>query len=165
MHGGVYVPATENTKSNSCLEDPLRDVETIEGIKLTKVNPAYMTRMIAEFLKVDDEIKIHLTSLKLLNPSNKADEWEERALKKFEDGVPEFSSIEGENNKAVFRYMVPLVTEKSCLNCHEKQGYKEGEIRGGISISFPYNSYQVSMGKAFSRIYIRHAFFLLSALF
>ncbi len=35
------------------------------------------------------------------------------------------------------RLMVPLKTEKACLKCHEKQGYKEGEIRGGISSSMP----------------------------
>lgn len=29
--------------------------------------------------------------------------------------------------------MKPLVTEKSYLACHEQQGYKVGDIRGGIS--------------------------------
>ena len=33
--------------------------------------------------------------------------------------------------------MRPLITEKSCLKCHAVQGYKEGEIRGGISILQP----------------------------
>ncbi len=33
--------------------------------------------------------------------------------------------------------MRPFVTEKSCLKCHAVQGYKEGDIRGGISISQP----------------------------
>jgi len=33
--------------------------------------------------------------------------------------------------------MRPLVTEKSCLGCHATHGYKEGEIRGGISTSIP----------------------------
>lgn len=27
------------------------------------------------------------------------------------------------------------MTEKSCLKCHQSQGYREGEIRGGISVS------------------------------
>ena len=36
-----------------------------------------------------------------------------------------------------FRFMRPFVTEKSCLKCHAVQGYKEGDIRGGISISIP----------------------------
>lgn len=31
-----------------------------------------------------------------------------------------------------------LVTEKTCLVCHAKQGYKEGDIRGGISVTLPF---------------------------
>ncbi|MCK7484001.1 MAG: hypothetical protein M0C28_48710 [Candidatus Moduliflexus flocculans] len=29
------------------------------------------------------------------------------------------------------------MTERSCLACHAKQGYEEGDIRGGISVTFP----------------------------
>ena len=35
------------------------------------------------------------------------------------------------------RLMRPLMTEKGCLKCHAVQGYKLGDIRGGISISVP----------------------------
>ena len=34
--------------------------------------------------------------------------------------------------------MAPLKTEKSCLTCHAKQGYKAGDIRGGISVTLPF---------------------------
>jgi len=30
--------------------------------------------------------------------------------------------------------MAPLITEESCLQCHAQQGYKVGDIRGGIGI-------------------------------
>jgi diguanylate cyclase (GGDEF)-like protein len=33
--------------------------------------------------------------------------------------------------------MRPFITEKSCLKCHASQGYTEGDIRGGISVSIP----------------------------
>jgi light-regulated signal transduction histidine kinase (bacteriophytochrome) len=33
--------------------------------------------------------------------------------------------------------MRPLVAEKECLSCHQKHGYHEGEIRGGISVGVP----------------------------
>ncbi|MGI9132680.1 MAG: ATP-binding protein, partial [Rhodoferax sp.] len=33
------------------------------------------------------------------------------------------------------RYMAPLMVEKPCLRCHASQGYKVGDVRGGISIS------------------------------
>jgi hypothetical protein len=35
--------------------------------------------------------------------------------------------------------MAPLVTKRSCLKCHAKQGYKEGDIRGGISVVLPFS--------------------------
>ena len=34
--------------------------------------------------------------------------------------------------------MAPLITEKSCLQCHSKQGYNEGDVRGGISVTLPF---------------------------
>jgi len=39
--------------------------------------------------------------------------------------------------KAYMRLMCPLIAEKACLKCHAAQGYREGEIRGGISVSIP----------------------------
>jgi diguanylate cyclase (GGDEF)-like protein len=39
--------------------------------------------------------------------------------------------------------MAPLVTQESCLICHEKQGYQVGDIRGGISITFDTNPVQI----------------------
>ena len=47
-HGGIYVPISERTKPSPYLDDPDRDKITVDGLKLTKVNPAYMTRQIAE---------------------------------------------------------------------------------------------------------------------
>ncbi|MCW9025994.1 MAG: HD domain-containing protein, partial [Thiovulaceae bacterium] len=40
-----------------------------------------------------------------------------------------------------FRYISPLVTQKSCLKCHAFQGYKVGDIRGGVSVSIPMKKY------------------------
>ena len=54
-HGGVYVPVTDNTQPNPYLDDPLRDLETAQGIKLTKINPAFMTRQIAEIAASETE--------------------------------------------------------------------------------------------------------------
>jgi diguanylate cyclase (GGDEF)-like protein len=34
--------------------------------------------------------------------------------------------------------MAPLRTERACLKCHAKQGYREGDIRGGISVTLPF---------------------------
>ena len=140
-HGGVYVPVTGKTQPNQYLEDSLRDIVTVDGLKLTKINPAYMTRQISEINSVNYDIQFHITSLNPIRPANKSDEWETIALHEFEHGTPEILELAKNDSSAVYRFMAPLTTKQSCLQCHAKQGYQEGDIRGGISISFPAELY------------------------
>jgi len=46
MHGGVYVPLSEDTPANPYLKVPEQDIATPAGKKLTLMNPAYMTRQL-----------------------------------------------------------------------------------------------------------------------
>ena len=133
-HGGVYVEKTRGVESNPYLDNP--DIKAIDGRVFTKKNPALMTREISEYAKRDGELFYHITSLRTLNPGNAPDAFEEKALKMFERGLKDFSIIETMGEKNMFRYMAPLLVEAKCLACHEHQGYKVGEIRGGISVSF-----------------------------
>ncbi len=137
MQGIVYVPTTEYTPPNPYLTVPERDVVTKDGKRLTMVNPAYMTRQVFELMQKDLGVLGHITSLNPIRPENKPDLWETRTLQLFNQGRKEFSSVEKINNKIYLRYMAPLITEKPCLKCHASQGYREGEIRGGISVSVP----------------------------
>ena len=86
-HGGVYVPVTNNTQPNPYLEDPLRDIEVSDNLKLTKVNPAFMTRQIAEIAAKQEGIHFHITSLKPIRPENSPTPREKRALQTFENGA------------------------------------------------------------------------------
>jgi light-regulated signal transduction histidine kinase (bacteriophytochrome) len=52
--------------------------------------------------------------------------------------------------------MRPFVTEKSCLKCHAVQGYKEGSIRGGISIAVPLAPYYDIQNKARKNSILTH---------
>lgn len=139
-HGGVYVPVSDEVYPNPYLDDPLRDVVTDKGIKLTKLNPAYMTRQIAEITSRQNGIQFHITSLKPIRPRNKPTSWETEWLRSFEQGINERGEFVDQGEKHVFRYMAPLIVEESCLKCHAKQGYKQGDIRGGISVTIPYLS-------------------------
>jgi len=134
-HGGVYVPITEVTHPNPYLEVANRDITTTEGLQLTKVNPAFMTREITEIAKAQSDIHYHLTSLQPIRPDNKAVEWEIKALKIFKVGEKEF--FEFDQDTMEYRYMAPLFVKKDCLKCHAKQGYQLGDIRGGISVTIP----------------------------
>jgi len=137
-HGGVYVPVTPESPPNPWLDVPYRDETTLSGRHLTLMNPAYMTRQLAELTRQRRGIGLHLTSRNPLRPGNEPDPWERTALESFERGAAEqvaFALDAG--GQEIFRYMAPLPVEKSCLPCHKKQGYLVGQVRGGISITYP----------------------------
>ena len=137
VHGGVYVPVSDETPPNPYLKVPKRDVKTRSGMELTLINPAYMTRQVHEMEAKAYEVRSHITSLNPIRPANAPDPWETQALEAFKDGAKEASSIEKMNGADYMRLMRPLVTKKGCLKCHAVQGYKVGDIRGGISVSVP----------------------------
>jgi len=137
-HGGVYVPVTPNTPPTPYLGRlPERDIVTPSGRRLTLLNPAYMTRQIYELAQESGLPRGHLTSLKPLRPQNAPDPWEKKALESFEQGNEEASEVVFVNGQPSMRLMRPFRIDPSCLSCHEEQGYKVGDIRGGISVSVP----------------------------
>ncbi len=164
-HGGVYVPVTSQTQPNPYLKDSLRDVVTSGGMKLTKVNPAFMTRQIAEINQHENDLQFHITSLNPIRPANKADVWESKSLIAFQQKVPEILELVADDSSSQYRYMAPLITEKSCLKCHAFQGYKVGDIRGGISISFPAAIYTKSQNSQILYLFIAHMLILIIGLF
>ena len=142
LEGGVYVPITEFTPPNPYLNVPYRDVETKEGLKLTLVNPAYLTRMVHGLKLKQNGTISHITSLNPINPNNKPDNWEVQALKEIEKGnINEKYELTKFNGKDYFRYISLLKVEEPCLRCHAQQGYKVGDIRGGISVSIPFDKF------------------------
>jgi len=135
-HGGVYVPVTEATAANPYLKHERRELVTRDGLTLTMINPAYMTRQIAEIAQQAEGFQLHITSLKPIRPANAADPWEAAALARFEEGLAEVIELVP-GPLPVHRYMAPLKVTKPCLKCHEEQGYTLGQVRGGISVTMP----------------------------
>jgi hypothetical protein len=136
LHGGVYVPITEKTEPNPYLDIPNRDVTTTDGLRLTKINPAYMTRQIGEIASERNIVGFHITSANPIRPANTPSAWEGTALAAFLEEKPEYTEfVESDDGGMDFRYMAPLWVEPPCLKCHAKQGYKEGDLRGGISVT------------------------------
>lgn len=153
-HGGVYVPISEETKPNPYLDVPNRDVITTTGINLTKINPAYMTRQISEIAQQENNIHYHITSLKPIRPANKPDEWEAAALYGFESGEKELFQFNPDT--MAYRYMAPLTTKEACLGCHAKQGYKLGDIRGGISVTIPAKTFIATTQRSKNNLILIH---------
>ena len=163
-HGGVYVPVTDTFLPNPYLDVPDRDVRTTGGVLLTKINPAYMTRLVGERLEPEG-YRIHITSLRPLRPANRpADDWERAALEKFEKGARVERGLTGPAGNRTFRYMEPLLTEAACLDCHAKQGYKIGDVRGGIGIAFPYAPFEQTTRRENRYALVAHMVILAGAL-
>jgi two-component system NtrC family sensor kinase len=159
-HGGVYVPVTADTPPNPFLDDPARDQLTTDGLRLTKINPSYMTRQLSERLQRAGGTQLHLTSLRPIRPENQPDPWERAALEAFERGAAESSTVAGSGEGALLRYMAPLKTGDDCLPCHARQGYRAGDVRGGISVSLPYAPFLRSLHASYRAVVGVHALFL-----
>lgn len=136
-HGGVYVPVDKNTPPNPYLKN-IKDRDfTALGKKFTLMNGAYTLSQIMKNSSKLYGIKTHITSKKLLNPNNRPDKWETLALNKIEKSRQQYIELSDIDSKTYLRLMNPLVTKKSCLKCHALQGYRVGDIRGGVSIAIP----------------------------
>lgn len=141
-HGGVYVPIDERTPPNPALAHlPERDIQTPSGKKLTLMNPAYMLRQLMDEFGELYGIKGKITSFKLLNPNNAPDPWEAEAMHQFERGAEEVFEFTDINGEPYLRLMGAMPVQEGCLKCHGFQGYKVGEVRGGVGVSVPMRPY------------------------
>lgn len=148
-HGGVYVPSNERTPPNPALSRvPERDIVTPSGTQLTLMNPAYMLRQLMDEFGTLYGIKGKITSFKLMNPNNAPDAWEAAAMRQFEQGtkeVFEFADIDGQ---PYLRLMGAMPVQQGCLKCHAFQGYKVGDIRGGVGVAVPMQPYLDELHKS-----------------
>jgi chemotaxis family two-component system sensor kinase Cph1 len=157
LHGGVYVPIDQRTPPSPYLSHiPERDITTTSGKTLTLMNPAYMLRQIHEDFGELYGVAGKITSLKPLRPENKADQWERAALLSFEKGTEEAWENTTIDGKPYLRFMRPMRTQKGCLKCHGHQGYKEGDVRGGVSVSVPLATYLASESKESKQLVQTH---------
>lgn len=137
-HGGVFVPVTPTLRPNPWLSHvPDREARTAAGRELTLMNPAWMTRQVLELVNQELDVTGHITSLRPIRPENAPDAWERRALERLEAGAPDHSELVGLPMEERLRFMGKLVVGEDCLGCHRAQGYRVGDVRGGISVSVP----------------------------
>lgn len=155
--GGVYVPVSEKSPPNPYLVHPRRDLVTLDGQRLTMINPAYMTRQIGELARTKGDTEFHITSLRPLRPMNAPDPWERAALNAFQRGTKEVIGLVGDKpGDSRLRYMAPLRVAPACLPCHAAQGYQVGDIRGGISVTVPFDATGAATEHARRRTWILH---------
>ncbi len=158
--GGIYAKPSDLIPPDESLRDPNRDVITTDGMQLTLVNHARMTRLLSELLGQEHDVRIHLTGPAPIRPENAADEWESRALARLERGDREVWDVVGKGRERDFRYMAPLARQSSCISCHAAAAGSPQGVLGGISISFKYATFEDLLAAEKRQILVMHVILL-----
>ncbi len=140
--GGIYVKASEAPPDRFLIARKDAELLTTSGERLVLIDPAYMTKMAFELNKELYGIMGHISSLSPEKPDYRPDSWERAALEGFERGQMQKVSMVTIDGEKYIRAMKALVIGPTCMKCHESQGYQVGDIKGGISISLPFASYE-----------------------
>lgn len=143
-HGGVYVAQSEYGQPNPWLPESEQTVTTQDGRTLVLVNPAYMSRQLAE-RSSREGVTISVVSNAPLRPENMADVWERSALSRCAEETPEVFTPPLHDSKQGLRLLSVLIAQQSCLRCHA--GRQVGEVLGGISVSQDATVFQKSLDK------------------
>jgi PAS domain S-box-containing protein len=118
--------------------------------------PQVVATNVAKRMTAGSDYYVRQVSLRYRNPNNRPDEFEAAQLKRFTTrSTLETSSIVRQKGREVFRYLLAMKAEKSCLECHGSYDtapkfvqerfprghysydYKIGEIIGAVSVSIP----------------------------
>lgn len=155
--GKIYGMVGDYLQPNPYLDTADRDVETTGGMKLTLITPDLMIRQVHELAEKNSVLSGHITSLAPIRPENAPDDWEKAALLRFEHGEKEISSLEVVDQREYMRMMRPLAANESCLPCHGQQGYKNGEVQGGISVRISMQEMRSLYAKHIFTVYLLYA--------
>jgi signal transduction histidine kinase len=128
---GVYA-LTDLIEPNPYLDPSY--IKSDKNETLIWINPAFMTRQISNIASQRDGFTLKITSNKLINKHNAPNDYEKKILTYFEENPDVPYHWERENDE--FKFIGALKVEKECMQCHKRQGYKVGDVRGGISVSF-----------------------------
>lgn len=134
--GSVYIPA------NSVLREkiPLHNTEIITAgkTKLIKLSSSYMTHLVSNSLVKTDGISVRMISQNAMSPSGSPIGWEINGLKNTIKTGKEFYKIDFISlDNVMFRYIRPIRATDKCISCHNKDGFRNGELGGGLSVTFP----------------------------
>jgi EAL domain-containing protein (putative c-di-GMP-specific phosphodiesterase class I)/GGDEF domain-containing protein len=138
------------------------------------LTPAYVVSQITTLIKNGEHFEIKQTSDRYRDPKNKPNIYDLQAINFFKKhpDKEEYFNLKTIDNKEYLFYAYPLITEKSCLKCHgpvneipkplyEKLvkyygkkafGYKEGELRGVISIRLPFDEVKAKIDGLFKKL-------------
>lgn len=124
-------------------------VINMPGVGFKGFIPATYGKMVGDRFREKTGITLKQTSLRFRNSYNAPDSFEKPVLVKMESpGYPK-GQVVAQADGGGFRMMRPVYNQKACLSCHgdpkgeldvagrKKEGYRDGELRGAISVLIP----------------------------
>jgi len=138
---------TRDYLSKSVTSEPEHNENLIPQVAATRV---------AQQLTRGSNYYVRQVSLRYRNPENQPDNFESIQLTAFRDvKAAETWQVSKEKGRESLRYLLPMVSDESCLTCHGSYdtapgyiqrrfprghfsyGYKVGEVIGAVSVSVP----------------------------
>jgi signal transduction histidine kinase len=100
--------------------------------------PAVATKELSQYADYMADFRFRITSDQLVNRENSPTPFEERAISAIKTGLSEYHELGKDAVLGdVYMFAAPLHINQSCMQCHARQGYSEGEFRGIISVTIP----------------------------
>ena len=134
-------------------QDKINNDSNTKSFEFKHLNPAAVGKTVGQYFGVSSGYQLKQTRIRYRAPDNKPDQYEidemmKMPQKKPAEVSPTFKTVSEDGTK-VYRYMYPLYFEQPCLACHgepkgemdisghPKEGGKEGEFAGAISVKVP----------------------------
>jgi methyl-accepting chemotaxis protein len=140
-------------KLSDDFHDFLAETPDGEGKKFYGKNPALATRELSQIANQSStHATFRVTSDEYRHPDNKPDEFESKAIEMIKQNKK--TQFVENTSEGTYRYAQPIFVTKACLKCHgdpedapeavikkygaqKAFGYKEGDVRGIISVKLP----------------------------
>lgn len=146
----LYLALVQSEKE---VVDEAQPVINRAGISFKGFFPAVFAQRVGEQFYKKSGVRMKLTAIDYRNTNNKPDDFEAEVLRMFSDsrhpkGQPYVRSLMADG-RPVLRMMGPEYAAPTCLVCHgapkgernvagtKKEGWKEGDFAGAISIVLP----------------------------
>ncbi len=107
-----------------------------QALTLT-ADSSLMASRIHGLSKSPSGVRGHVVNLHPVAPKYEPDAWERKALGKLNGAVRESSEVRDIEGRSYLSLVRSLIVEPGCLECHAGQGYRVGDLRGGISVAVP----------------------------
>ncbi|MEH6650645.1 MAG: EAL domain-containing protein [Motiliproteus sp.] len=134
-------------------------VATTDGQILTLIPPASMMLQMMSRYQDITAIEGRFTALDVINPANKADQWERQQINLFRtQGLSEVWEITEHQGVSYMRFLRPRLMEQQCLACHQKTSIKPGEVAGAVGVKLPLTEHLSRLEQQNNHMWASHGF-------